>query len=71
MSQLTNIKNTFRSFSEKYKWDKNETAKNMHEVLSDCEWEFVDDVIDEKGDVDYEATIQKEFEFVYSLLWGD
>lgn len=72
MSQLNDITKSFRSFSEKYKWTKEETAENMLEILSDCEWGLpVDDVLDEKGEVDYMATVEKELKFVFSLLWGD
>jgi len=72
MSQLNDITKSFRSFSEKYKWTKQETAENMLDVLSCCEWALpVKDVLDENGKVDYLATAEKELEFVHSLLWGD
>lgn len=72
MSQLNDITKSFRSFSEKYKWTKKETAENMLDILSCCEWGLpVEDVLDEKGEVDYLATCEKELEFVHSLLWGD
>ena len=72
MSQLNDITKSFRSFSEKYKWTKEETAENMLEILSDCEWRLpVEEVLDEKGELDYIATEEKELKFVFSLLWCD
>jgi hypothetical protein len=70
MSQLADITKTFRKFSEKYNWSKEETAENMLDILSDCEWGLpINDIKDEKGNIDYEATAIAEEKFVYKLLW--
>ena len=71
MSQLNDIKKTFIEFAKKYKWSKQETAENMDTILANCEWGLpVFDVLDESGEVDYEATAKKETEYVYKLLWS-
>ena len=70
MSHLADITKTFRNFSEKYNWSKEETTENMLDILSDCEWSLpIIDVKDEKGNIDYEATAIAEYRFVHKLLW--
>lgn len=70
MSHLADIAKTFRNFSEKYNWSKEETTENMLDIISDCEWGLhIIDVKDEKGNIDYEATANDEYRFVYRLLW--
>lgn len=69
MSQLSDIRETFKNFQHRYHWTNEETVDNFLKILADIEGSLVlKDPVGEDGYTDFEKLEQMEKEEAFRLF---
>lgn len=67
MSQLSSLTKTIKSTQIKHNLSDADAIKLLQNILGDLEWSFVNDVYDEDGEIDYDATVAAEDYFIENM----